>query len=175
MNFNFKRDCRGVISIIGGSEIDTQTRENVVQLGKLLAQNNFAIACGGLGGTMEAVCKGAKEANGLTIGIIPGENKALANKYVDIVIPVPFSHGRNLIVVLTGDLIVAVGGMAGTLSELSFSWIYGKPIIALTNTKGWATKLANKRIDPRRDDKIYGAKTPELVLEKVEVIFSSIK
>lgn len=175
MDFNFKQDCKGIISIIGGSEIDKKTKEESILLGRLLAQNNFVVACGGLGGTMEAVCRGAKKANGLTIGIIPGENKRMANKYVDIVIPVPFSHGRNMIVVLTGDLIVAIGGKAGTLSELSFSWIYGKPIIALTSSSGWAAKLANKRIDNRRDDIVYGVDTPEKVVEKVKEIFPSKK
>jgi hypothetical protein len=173
MNFNFQQDCNGIISIIGGSEINKKTKEDSILLGRLLAQNNYIVACGGLGGTMEAVCRGAKKANGLTIGIIPGENKRMANKYVDIVIPVPFSHGRNMIVVLTGDIIVAIGGKAGTLSEISFSWIYEKPIIALTSTSGWAAKLANKRIDNRRSDVIYGVKTPEKVIEKIKEIFTS--
>ena len=124
MDFDFQKECKGIISIICGSEINKDTEQKAVEIGRLLAKNNYAIACGGLFGAMEAVCKGAKEEHGLTIGIIPYKNKNAANKYVDIAIPVPFSQARNLIVVLSGDIVVAVGGKAGTLSEMAFAWIY---------------------------------------------------
>ena len=168
MNFNYQEECKGVISIIGGYEITEDTLKKAVEIGRILAKNDYAVACGGLGGVMEAVCKGAKQENGLTIGIIPYKEKSPANPYVDIVIPVPFSQARNIIVVLSGDVVVAISGKAGTLSEMCFSWIYGKPLIALSDVDGWSSQLAGKKIDDRREDFIHSASTPQEVLEKVE-------
>lgn len=170
MDFNFQRDCKGIISIICGSEISKDTEQKAVEIGRLLAKNGYAISCGGLSGGMEAVCKGAKEENGLTIGIIPYKNKHAANKYVDIAIPVPFSQARNLIVVLSGDVVVAIGGKAGTLSEMAFAWIYQKPLIALIGVGGWSSELAGKRIDDRRNDIIHQAKTPQEVIKIVNSV-----
>jgi uncharacterized protein (TIGR00725 family) len=100
MSFNFKDKFKGTISVIGASEIDEQTRQVAVELGRLLARNKYAVSCGGLSGVMEAVCFGVKEEGGLTIGLIPFIDKNKANKYVDIVIPIPFSQARNVVVVL---------------------------------------------------------------------------
>ena len=173
MGFNFKDDYKGVVSVICGSEIDKDTKEKTIEIGRLLAKNKYAVACGGLFGAMEAVCKGAKEENGLTIGIIPYKEKSQANKYVDIAIPVPFSQARNIVVVLSGDAVIAISGKAGTLSEMCFAWIYGKPLIALTGVGGWSSELAGKQIDDRRTDCIYEAKTPQEVIEKLEIALNS--
>ncbi|MFX0188544.1 MAG: TIGR00725 family protein [Candidatus Hodarchaeota archaeon] len=167
MKFDFKKEYKGIISVIGASEIDKETEKLTVELGRLLAKNDYVISCGGLSGVMEAVCKGAKEENGLTIGIIPHEDKTAANKYVDIVIPVPFSQARNVVVVLSGDACVAIAGKAGTLSEICFAWIYEKPIIALSSVEGWSSKIANQRIDDRRSDVIHGVKTPQEAIDKI--------
>jgi len=165
MDFKFKQEIKGVISVIGASSIDKDVERKAIELGKLLAKNNYAVACGGLGGVMEAVCKGVKEEGGITIGIIPYKEKKAANQYVDIVIPVPFSHARNIVVVLSGDVIVAISGMAGTLSEIALAWIYEKPIVALTGVGGWSSELAGKKIDERRTDEIYEAESPARVIE----------
>lgn len=175
MDFDFKRDCKGIISVICGSQIDKDTERKAIEIGRLLAKNDYAIACGGLSGAMEAVCKGAKQENGLTIGIIPNKNKYAANDYVDIAIPVPFSQGRNLVVVLSGDAVIAISGKAGTLSEICFAWIYKKPIIALSSVPGWSSKMADQKIDNRRSDKIYGAKTPEEVISLLNKLLSKRK
>ena len=167
MNFNYKKDIKATVSVIGTSEIDEPTKKTVISLGKLLAEEHYAIACGGLSGVMEAVCKGAKEAGGLTIGIIPFKEKKYANKYIDIVIPVPFSQARNIVVVLAGDACIAIGGKAGTLSEMCFAWIYEKPIIAMSNIEGWSSKIASQKIDDRRSDIIHEAKSPKEVLTKL--------
>lgn len=167
MKFDFQKECKGIVSIIGASEIDKETEDKAIEIGRLLAENDYAVVCGGLSGVMEAVCKGAKQGGGLTIGIIPYKDKNPANKYCDIVIPVPFSQARNIVVVLSGDACIAIAGKAGTLSEISFAWIYGKPIVALTSVDGWSSKLANKRLDNRRDDMIYGVETPQEAVTKV--------
>jgi uncharacterized protein (TIGR00725 family) len=168
--YDFKKQYKGIVSVIGASEIDKATEELTIKIGRLLASNKYIISCGGLSGVMEAVCKGAKEENGLTIGIIPYKNKSVANKYIDIAIPVPFSQARNVVVVLSGDVCVAIGGKAGTLSELALAWIYEKPIIALSSVEGWSSKLAGEKIDDRRPDIINIARTPEEVIKIVNEI-----
>jgi uncharacterized protein (TIGR00725 family) len=172
-NFNIKEQYRGVVSVIGGSQIDEKTRNLAEKIGILLAKNKFIVSCGGLTGVMEAVCKGAKSMNGLTIGIIPFKDKSAANRYVDIIIPVPFSQARNIVVVLSGDVCVAIGGKAGTLSEICFGWIYQKPIIALSDIDGWSSRMADKKVDDRRTDKILKAKTPEDVINHLNTIFEN--
>lgn len=171
MSIDFKNKINGVVSVIGASEINDDLREKTIEIGRLIAKNNYAIVCGGLSGVMEAVCKGAKKEGGFTIGIIPSAEKTMANKYVDLVIPVPFSQARNIIVVLTGDVCLAISGKAGTLSEISFAWIYLKPIVALTDVDGWSSKVANQKLDDRRSDMIYGVKTPQEAIEKINFLF----
>lgn len=173
MIFSFKNNFKGTVSVIGASEIDEKTRQISIELGRLLAQNNYAVSCGGLSGVMESVCQGVKEEGGLTIGLIPFKDKSRANKYVDIVIPVPFSQARNVVVVLSGDVCIAIAGKAGTLSEICFAWIYEKPIIGLTCVEGWSSKMADQQIDDRRTDKIYGANNPQEVIKKLDYIFSN--
>lgn len=167
MNFNIKNDIKAIVSVIGASEIDKKIEEKTIEIGRLLALNNYAVACGGLSGVMEAICKGVKENGGLTIGIIPYTEKSRANKYVDIIVPCPFSQARNVVVVLTGDICLAISGKAGTLSEICFAWIYNKPLIALSSVPGWSSKIANQKVDDRRNDMIYGVKTPIEVINKI--------
>ncbi len=174
MNFNLMNKFKATISVIGASEIDKEIEEKTIEIGRLLAKNNYIVACGGLTGVMEAICKGAKEEGGLTIGIVPQKNKSMANKYVDIIIPCPFSQARNIVVVLTGDICLAISGKAGTLSEISFAWIYNKPIVALSSVQGWSSKIANQKIDDRRNDMIYGVKTPEEAIDKINELFKTL-
>jgi uncharacterized protein (TIGR00725 family) len=171
MKLDFKRDFKGTVSVIGASSIDDNTKKKAIALGKSLAKNGYVVSCGGLSGVMEAVCKGAKMEGGLTIGIVPAKNKSAANPYVDLAIPVPFSQARNIVVVLSGDVVVAVSGKAGTLTEIALAWIYKKPIIALTGVGGWSSKMAGVQIDDRREDKIYEAKTPEKVISIINELF----
>jgi len=174
MEFNITNKFKATISVIGASEIDKDIEDTTIEIGRLLAKNKYIVACGGLTGVMEAICKGAKEEGGLTIGIIPQPIKSMANKYVDIVIPCPFSQARNIVVVLTGDICLAISGKAGTLSEISFAWIYNKPIVALSSVQGWSSKIANQKIDDRRNDKIHGVKTPEEAIDKINELFKTL-
>jgi uncharacterized protein (TIGR00725 family) len=171
MGIEFKKKFKAIISIIGASEISSEVELKAIELGRLLAKNDYAISCGGLTGVMEAVCKGAKQEGGLTIGITPFEQKGTANKYVDIEIPVPFSQARNIIVVLSGDACVAVSGKAGTLSEICFAWIYNKPLLALTDVGGWSSKIAGQQIDDRRKDRVIGIDNPQGIIDKLNEIF----
>lgn len=120
-----------MIAVIGARSCDVQLYRTAQHLGKLLADAGYSVICGGLGGVMEAVCKGAKEKSGLTIGILPGEDAAAANPYVDIVIPSGLGIGRNLLIIRAADAVIAVKGGYGTLSEIAFALQLGKPLIGL--------------------------------------------
>ncbi len=156
-------DFNGIIGVVGSGsgELDDNIYEIAEKLGNLIAKENFVLVCGGLFGVMEAVCKGAKSANGFTIGFIPSLDKKSANRYVDLIVPTGIGEARNIILVSTADAIITIAGDSGTLSEIAFAWKMSKPIISLNTTGGWSTKLADKKIDNRRNDKIYGAQSPE--------------
>lgn len=119
------------VSVIGGSRIDDGTEEVARTVGALLAERGHTIVCGGLGGTMEAACRGAREADGETIGILPGEDRRAANRWVTTPIATGLGNARNVLVVLNGDAVIAIDGAAGTLSELGHALDYRRPIAGL--------------------------------------------
>lgn len=167
-----EKKFKGTISIIGSSSIGRETEGLCEELGRRIAESGYLLACGGMGGVMKAACKGCKEAGGTTMGILPVSNKKMGNNYLDIIVPTTLGDARNLLVVLSGDGVIAVGGMSGTLSELSFAWMYDRPIVALRPVDGWASRLIDQKIDGRRSDKIYGADSPG---EAVETIINLIR
>lgn len=162
-----------IISIIGPNT-STCTPEIYgfgIQLGKFLIDHSFTIVCGGMHGLMEAVCKGAKQSDsysfGETIGIIPGTNRNDANDYCDIVIPTGIGYARNQIVVNSGDVVVAIGGGAGTLSEIAFAWQLNKKVICFTQFSGWAAELANQTLDNRNNQPIVGVSSLDELKEEL--------
>ncbi len=126
-----------LISVIGSSTAtpDSDEYQFAYRLGQLIAEKGFGVVCGGRTGIMEAVCKGAKEKVGLTIGIMPSLDGSDANRYVDIKINTGMGFVRNPIVVASGELIIAVGGNYGTLSEIAYSLIYGKTVLGYKTHK----------------------------------------
>jgi uncharacterized protein (TIGR00725 family) len=100
-------------------------------VGRRLAERGAVVVCGGLGGVMEAACRGAKEAGGPTVGILPGTDRAAANAFVDVAIPSGLGEGRNVLVVRAADAVVAVGGGYGTLSEIALALKAGKRVVGL--------------------------------------------
>lgn len=119
------------VSVIGGSSVPDETARRAETVGRLLAERDHTVVCGGLTGVMEAVCRGAQEANGETIGIVPSENRSVANEYVTTPIATGLGHARNALVVLNGDAVIAIDGGPGTLSELGLAGAYGRPIAGL--------------------------------------------
>ena len=119
------------VSVIGGSVIDDDEAETATALGRLLGQRGHTVVCGGLGGVMEAVCRGASEAGGHAIGILPSDRPADANEYVDEAIATGLGHARNALVVMNGDAVIAVDGGGGTLSELGYASVYDRPTAGL--------------------------------------------
>jgi len=120
-----------IIGVIGGNSVDNQTYELAYQLGKAIAKEGWVIVCGGLRGVMEAVSKGAFENGGLTVGILPGNNKNTANPWIKIPIPTGIGVARNYIIVYTADIIVAINGRYGTLNEITAAFNAGKKVIGL--------------------------------------------
>lgn len=120
-----------IISVIGGSRCTKDVADIALELGRELAKLGATVVCGGLSGVMEAVSKGAKSCGGLTIGILPGDDKRSANRYIDIAIPTGLGLARNTLVVRTGDVVIALPGEYGTLSEIAFALQFKKPVISL--------------------------------------------
>lgn len=121
------------ISVIGGSNIDQEVEELAHETGEIVAKVGAILVCGGLGGVMEAAARGAKEAGGMTIGLLPGKDKADANEYIDIALPTTIGYARNACVAGSADIIVALPGSDGTSSEISYGVVYKRPIIDLGN------------------------------------------
>ncbi len=124
-------DRKPVIAVIGAGKCSRKLRDMAAEIGRYVAENGGVVLCGGLGGIMEGAARGAKEAGGTTIGIIPSENKADANQFIDYVIPTGFGQARNVLVVRAADAIVALPGKYGTLSEMAFALVSGKPIVSV--------------------------------------------
>lgn len=119
------------VSVIGGGTITDEQAARAEAVGRELAARGHTVVCGGRGGTMEAVCRGAKAAEGTTIGILPGERREGANEYVDHPIATGLGHARNALVPLNGDAVIALTGGVGTLSEIGFAGIYDRPVVGL--------------------------------------------
>ncbi len=120
-----------IIGVIGTAEAGAEECETSEEVGREIAKRNGVLVCGGLGGVMEAACRGVKSEGGLTIGIIPGFSASDANPYVDIPIVTGMSHARNIIVVRSSSIIIAIGGSYGTLSEIAFALKLEIPVIGI--------------------------------------------
>lgn len=120
-----------LISVIGAGQAPEPVLETARQLGALLARAGLGVVTGGLGGVMEAVCQGACQAGGLTVGILPGNDPVAANPWCQVVIPSGMGQARNVLVVLSGLAVVAVSGGAGTLSELGHALKLGRLVVGL--------------------------------------------
>jgi hypothetical protein len=119
------------VAVVGAGDADEELAAAAEEVGRRLAEAGAAVVCGGLGGVMEATCRGAKSAGGLTIGILPGRRRQDANRWVDVAIPTGMGETRNALVVLSADAVVAVGGEHGTLSEVAFGLKLGRPVVGL--------------------------------------------
>jgi hypothetical protein len=119
------------VSVIGGGRVEERTYERARRLGERLAERGHTVVCGGYGGVMEAVCRGAQAEGGHTVGILKGTDPAEGNDYLDTPIATGIGNARNVLVVVNGDAVVAVNGGTGTLSELGHALDAGKPVVGL--------------------------------------------
>jgi len=165
------------VAVIGSGDADPDRDRIARAVGAVIAEAGYGLVCGGHGGVMEAACHGAHDilgpGSGRILAILPGADKAAANLYADIVVPSGLGYARNLLVVLSADAVVAVGGSSGTLSEIAHAWQLGKPICALAAAGGWAQKLAGESLDTKRQDAIYRAETVEDVRDWLRTTLST--
>lgn len=148
--------------------------QTAYELGQLLAKNNTIVVTGGKDGIMETAAKGAKEASGLTIGVVKGKERFTSNNYIDVeVISGMIADGMDeLTLALMCDAVIVVGGGAGTLQEIAIAYRNNKPIVALDNLGGWSEKLANLYLDEREKVLIKSAKSAK---EAVNLVLSEIE
>jgi uncharacterized protein (TIGR00725 family) len=117
--------------VVGPGEPSSEEAARAEEVGRLLGEAGAVVVCGGLGGAMEAVCRGARSAGGLTLGILPGRDRREANEYVEVAVPTGMGEMRNALVVRSADAVIAVGGAYGTLSEIALALRAGKPVVGL--------------------------------------------
>lgn len=118
-------------SVIGASECSQDLLDVAEEVGRLIAERNWVLVCGGLGGVMEAAAKGATRAGGHALGILPGESRAGANRYLTVSLPTQMGEGRNALVARAADVVIAIGGGYGTLSEIGLALKMGRPVVGV--------------------------------------------
>ena len=158
---------RRLVAVIGDANVPPGSQKDLLaeDVGRLLVDAGFRVLTGGLGGVMEAACRGARSSSryqsGDTVAVLPGHDPADANPFVDVVIPSGLDHVRNSIVA-HADAVIAIGGGAGTMSEICLAWIYKRLVVAL-RVDGWSGRIADQRVDERvrypneNDDRVFGA------------------
>jgi uncharacterized protein (TIGR00725 family) len=143
------------VAVIGsGAEHEGRAEE----VGRLLAERGCTVVTGGLGEVMEAAARGAKLAGGTTIGVLPGEIGVDANRWIDHVVVTGVGHARNLAVVASGEAVIAVGGRWGTLAEIGFAHVLGRPVVILE--PGWELEGVRRAASPEE--------AVELALSRIE-------
>jgi uncharacterized protein (TIGR00725 family) len=147
-----------IISVIGDSSCSPQEAKLAQSVGELLAQQGAIVVCGGLGGVMEAVCRGAKSKGGLTIGILPGQDASTANPWVDIPVVTGLGEARNVVVAKSAQAVITIGGSYGTLSEIAYAIKSSIPVIGL-NT--WSLSR-----NGREDDSIIKVQSATEAVDK---------
>lgn len=145
------------IGVIGGREASPKILEMAEVVGGEIARRGAVLVCGGMGGVMEAACKGAKHAGGTTVGILPVSSPGEANPHVDIAVATGMGIARNAVIIHSCDGVIAVGGKYGTLSEVAVALHDGVPVVSL---ESWHV-----------DDGILAAKTPA---EAVDLLFKQL-
>jgi uncharacterized protein (TIGR00725 family) len=132
------------VAVIGAGSAGPYDLDVAEELGRELARRGAVVVCGGLGGVMEAVCRGAQQAGGRTIGILPGDDRSQANPFVEVAVATGLGEARNLLVIRSADVVVAVGGEFGTLSEIGFALRLGRPVVGIST---WELAQQGRPVD----------------------------
>ena len=149
---------RKFVSVIGGSQSSAGEIRLAEEVGRELARKGAVLVCGGLGGIMEAACRGASSEGGITIGILPGDDREQANPYVQFPIVTGIGYARNAVVAKSGQAVIAIGGSYGTLSEIAYALQSNIPVIGLGT---WSLSR-----DGQPDNAIIPAQDPAEAVEK---------
>ena len=157
------------ISVCGSdgddSDLGNYALEVARTVGQCIVKKGGVLVCGGRGGVMEAACKGAREENGITVGILP-QIKEEANEFIDIAIPTGIGHKRDFLVVSAGEAVIAIGGRWGTLNEISFAMIFGKPLILIRGTGGCVDEIISGNLMQHVESTYHIANTAEEAVDK---------
>lgn len=149
---------RRAIAVVGAGECDRETYDVAYEIGQLIAERGAIVVTGGRGGVMEAASRGARDAGGLVVGILPDGDASGANEAVEVAIPTGMGELRNALVVSSAEAVIAVGGEWGTLSEIGLAVKMGKPVV------GWNTwKLVRQGV---AEDAILCASTAAEAVER---------
>ena len=148
-----KTDRQLKIGVLGPHDCSTEERSLGFEVGAEIARNGAVLVCGGLGGMMEAAAEGAKSEQGLTVGILPGENASHANEFIDVALPTGLGPVRNALIVRACDAVIAIRGGYGTLSEIAFALRLNVPVVGLET---WSVVQ-----DGKADQGIHVAKSPK--------------
>jgi uncharacterized protein (TIGR00725 family) len=152
-----------IVAVVGGGAAGAGAERVAEDVGRELAQRGVIVLTGGLGGVMAAASRGAKEAGGTTVGLLPGEDRARANEWVDVAIATGLGEARNALVARAADAVIAVGGEFGTLSEIALALKLGRPVAGLDT---WTINRSGLSMDPilRARDAAHAV---ELVLARI--------
>ncbi len=133
------------VAVVGPGEASPALEDGAEAVGRLLAERGAVVVCGGLGGVMAAACRGAKAAGGMTVAILPGGERAEANRWVDVAVATGMGEASNAVIARTADAVVAVGGGYGTLAEIALALRLGRPVVTLGS---WDIEGAQGAEDP---------------------------
>jgi uncharacterized protein (TIGR00725 family) len=143
------------IGVIGGAKPDDKFRRIAFEVGRLIAEKGAILVCGGLGGVSEAAARGVKKGGGISVGILPGDFPKDANRYIDIPVATGMGYSRNSLVVMNSDVLIAIDGEYGTLSEIAYGCVHGKKIFGI---KTWdiegviSVETAEQAVDRALED-----------------------
>ena len=149
-----------------------QHADAAYEVGAAIAGSNSVLITGGMGGVMEAASRGASEAGGLSVGILPQDDASFANPYCDVVIPTGMGLTRDFLNALSADGIIVIGGGSGTLSEVCAAYMHKKPMVAIRDMGGSVAPYVDGYVDHRKNVRIEGADTPQ---EAVSAILRMIE
>ncbi|MDH3204240.1 MAG: TIGR00725 family protein [Nitrosopumilus sp.] len=142
------------------------------EIGQEIAMSDSVLITGGLGGVMTAAAHGAHDANGMTVGIIPQDDAAMANPFCDVVIPTGMGFARDFLNALAADGVIIVGGGSGTLSEACAAYMSKKPMVAIRNLDSSINPYIDGFLDHRENIKIIGVDTPKDAVQKILELIS---
>ena len=134
-----------LVSVIGGADCSPEEATLAEEVGRLLARRGYGVVCGGRGGVMAAVCRGANQMGGVTVGLLPGEDDSEANEWVQIAIPTGLGEARNALVARAGAGVIAIGGGYGALSEIALALKWGQRVAGL---RTWEIEGVYRASDP---------------------------
>lgn len=133
-----------VLAVVGAGDAPSEVVALAAEVGREIARAGATLVCGGLGGVMEGAARGAREAGGRTVGILPGSDASAANPWIELAIATGIGEARNAVVVGTADGVIALAGEGGTLAEIGFALKLGRPVVAL---RSWEELAAIDHLD----------------------------